>query len=95
MIFVALQNCRTKKVFPLLFGCCCWIRDPISGIRDGQKSGSWINIPDPQHWSLHITVFLSYTAGCVRNFLVEVDMKTVLVVKVIKCSIFQDRKRRQ
>jgi hypothetical protein len=26
------------------------IWDPRSGIRDGQKSGSRINIPDPQHW---------------------------------------------
>jgi hypothetical protein len=26
--------------------------DPRSGIRDGKKSGSGINIPDPQHWYL-------------------------------------------
>jgi hypothetical protein len=26
------------------------IRDPRSGIRDGKKPGSGINIPDPQHW---------------------------------------------
>jgi hypothetical protein len=28
------------------------IRDPRSGIRDGKKSGSGINIPDPQHWKI-------------------------------------------
>jgi len=29
-------------------------RDPISGIRDGEKSGSGINIPDPQHLVLRM-----------------------------------------
>ncbi len=26
------------------------VLDPGSGIRDGKKSGSGINIPVPQHW---------------------------------------------
>ena len=29
------------------------IRDPKSGIRDGEKSGSGINIPDTQHCMEH------------------------------------------
>jgi hypothetical protein len=72
--------------------------DPGSDMRDPGWTKIRIpdkQIPDLQHGSLHITVFLSNTAGCVRNFIVEVDMKTVLVVIVIKCNIFQDRKRRQ
>ncbi len=52
----------TKK-FPLLFRCYCWIRDPGSGIRDpgsgmdkNQNPGSWINIPDPQHWYIALYI---------------------------------------
>ncbi len=37
----------TSLFFSLLF--LCWIRDPRSVIRDRKKSGSGINIPDPQH----------------------------------------------
>jgi hypothetical protein len=47
MIFVATKNFWTKKNFPPLFWCWCWIRDPRSG-KD-KKSGSWINISDLQH----------------------------------------------
>ncbi len=31
MIFVATKNGRTKKMFPLLFWYCCWIRDKHPG----------------------------------------------------------------
>ncbi len=34
MIFVATKKGRTTNIFPLLFCCCCWIRDLRSGIRD-------------------------------------------------------------
>jgi hypothetical protein len=48
------KNGMTNKNFPLLFWCCCWIRDPGSEIQAGmdknQDPGTEINIPDPQHW---------------------------------------------
>jgi hypothetical protein len=45
MIFVATKQGRTKKNFsPLSFVLAVF----GSGIRDGQKSGSGINIPDLQ-----------------------------------------------
>jgi hypothetical protein len=61
MIFVAAKIGRTKKYFLLIFWCCCWIRDPGSGIwvpESGMYIKSWsgfrdkcgVNIPDPQHW---------------------------------------------
>jgi hypothetical protein len=48
VIFVATKKGWTTNIFShpsllLLF------LDPGSGIRDGRKSGSGINIPDPQH----------------------------------------------
>jgi hypothetical protein len=30
MILVATKNGRAKNIFPLLFCCCCWIRDPCA-----------------------------------------------------------------
>jgi hypothetical protein len=35
MIFVTTKNGGTKKYFPLLFWCCCWIRDHVSKRPDG------------------------------------------------------------
>ncbi len=49
--------------FTLLFCCCFWIRDLRSGIRDGQKSGSGINIPDPQYWPVPLPV-LTASSRC-------------------------------
>jgi hypothetical protein len=44
MIFVATKNGRTKKIFLCSLGAVVG-----SGIQDGKKSGSGINIPDPHH----------------------------------------------
>jgi hypothetical protein len=35
--YLWLQKGMTKNVYPLLFCCCCWIRDPMYGIRDVKK----------------------------------------------------------
>ncbi len=43
-----LQKREDNCIIFTLF-CCWWIRDQGCGIRDGKKSGSGINIPDPQH----------------------------------------------
>jgi hypothetical protein len=34
MIFMATKNVGQKKIYPLLFWCCCWILNPGSEIRD-------------------------------------------------------------
>jgi hypothetical protein len=39
-----------KTNFLLFLSYCCWILDPRSGIPGIKKSGSGINILDPQHW---------------------------------------------
>ncbi len=44
MIFVATSKARTTNFFPLLICCCCLIWDP-----GYIKSGSGMNITDPQH----------------------------------------------
>jgi hypothetical protein len=45
---VRKQIYKKKKILPPhIF----W--DPGSEIRDGKKSGSGINIPDPQHWFIY------------------------------------------
>jgi copper chaperone CopZ len=40
LIFVATKNGRTKKFFPLLFLCYCWIRDPGSGMDKNRDPGT-------------------------------------------------------
>ncbi len=44
--FVATKKGKTTRFSPLLFCCCCWIRDP--GWRK-IRIRCRINIPDPQH----------------------------------------------
>jgi len=39
------------------------MRDPRSGIRDGEKSGSGINIPDLQHCFLYSAGRSDFDAG--------------------------------
>jgi hypothetical protein len=55
--FFRIESCgyqkryNNNKFFTPLFCCCFWIRirDLVSGIRNGLKSGSGTNIPYPQH----------------------------------------------
>jgi hypothetical protein len=35
MAFVATKKVVELIYYPLIFCCCCWIRDPRSGIHDG------------------------------------------------------------
>jgi hypothetical protein len=63
MIFVATKKGRTKIFFPVLFWCCCWIRDPGSEMDKNQDPGSGIKIPDPQHCILHF-YFLLFLILC-------------------------------
>jgi hypothetical protein len=46
-----------KKFLPAHVFLGSGIQDPQSEIRDGKKSGSGINIPDPQHWFRLCTVY--------------------------------------
>jgi hypothetical protein len=43
-----LQKGKTTDLKKINFTSPCFFG---SGIRDGKKSGSWINIPDPPHWA--------------------------------------------
>ncbi len=52
MIFVATKKIVGDFFPPLLV----LLLDPRSGIRNGQKSGSGINIPDPQHWYRYVSL---------------------------------------
>jgi hypothetical protein len=51
--FIATKKVR-QQIFPLFFYVLVG-----SGIRDGQKSGSGINIPDPQHCKRHFGMLFS------------------------------------
>jgi len=53
-IWKKLKNHKVRICNPAFNQCCgsgirCLFWPPRSGIRDGQKSGSAINIPDPPH----------------------------------------------
>jgi hypothetical protein len=57
--FVAKKNGLTRKIFSTLSFVAVFgsgIRDPGSGMGKNQDPGSGINIPDPQHWQVHVPV---------------------------------------
>ncbi len=60
VIFVATKKGRTTIFFsPLSFVAVFG-----SGVWDGQKSGSGINNPDPQHWQMNIRVTYTICVVC-------------------------------
>jgi len=52
-----MKQIKKKKFDLLLFG---WIRDPRSGIQDGEKSGSGIRDKHPGSATLHSTHSKAY-----------------------------------
>ncbi len=48
MKFLATKKYQKNSFPPLLFWCCCWIQDQVSGMDKNQYPGSGRNIPDPQ-----------------------------------------------
>jgi len=78
------QREATKKVrqlikfFPSSF--YGYIQDPGSEIRDGKKSGSEINIPDPQH--CRVVSILWFCDACNTNILLHIEYCSILPVQL-------------
>jgi hypothetical protein len=71
MIFVATKNGRRKNFFRLLFWCCWWIRDLVSGIYKTKEPGSGIKNTRIRNTGASVRIILRVTLSwyrCARHF---------------------------